>query len=62
MRKGNTMKFKELRQDVIHQVKSLKEYSLVDKKLPRIYCDMDGVLCNFERSAERAVGMPLSQC
>ena len=41
MRKGNTMKFKELRQDVIHQVKSLKEYSLVDKKLPRIYCDMD---------------------
>ena len=61
MRQGNTMKFKELRQDVIYQVKNLNEYSLVDKKLPRIYCDMDGVLCNFEQAAERAVGMPMSQ-
>ena len=32
-----------------------------NKKLPRIYCDMDGVLCNFEQAAQKAVKMPLSQ-
>ena len=30
-------------------------------KLPRIYCDMDGVLCNFESAASKVVGMPMSQ-
>lgn len=31
------------------------------KDLPRIYCDMDGVLCDFKASAEQATGMPLSK-
>ena len=59
------MKFKELRADVIHQVKKLsltnEAFRQDNKKLPRIYCDMDGVLCNFEQAAQKAVKMPLSQ-
>ena len=50
------MKFKELKQDI-----KLQEFRQNNSKLPRIYCDMDGVLCNFEQAAEKAVGMPLSQ-
>ena len=59
------MKFKELRSDVVHQVKKLslknEAFRQDNKKLPRIYCDMDGVLCNFEQAAQKAVKMPLSQ-
>ena len=59
------MKYKELRQDVVHQVKKIsltnEAFRQDNKKLPRIYCDMDGVLCNFEQAAEKAVKMPLSQ-
>ena len=29
--------------------------------LPRIYCDMDGVLCDFKKSAEKVTGKPISQ-
>jgi len=36
---------------------SLKEA----KELPRIYCDMDGVLCDFESQAEKATGMPIGR-
>ena len=46
------MKFKELKQDI-----KLQEFRQNNSKLPRIYCDMDGVLCNFEQAAEKAVGM-----
>ena len=28
---------------------------------PRIYCDMDGVLCDFKKVAEKATGMPISK-
>ena len=64
--KRKTMKYKELRQDVIHQrnkLENIHEYRRdgLRDKLPRIYCDMDGVVCNFEKAAEKAVGMPMSQ-
>ena len=39
------MKFKELKQDI-----KLQEFRQNNSKLPRIYCDMDGVLCNFEQA------------
>ena len=60
------MKYKELRQDVIHQrnkLENIHEYRRdgLRDKLPRIYCDMDGVVCHFERAAEKAVGMSMSQ-
>mgnify|MGYP001284306985 CR=1 FL=1 len=29
--------------------------------LPRIYCDMDGVLCDFKKRAEQVTGKPISQ-
>ena len=29
--------------------------------LPRIYCDMDGVLCDFKKAAEKVTGMPISK-
>ena len=29
--------------------------------LPRIYCDMDGVLCDFKSAAEKVTGMPISK-
>ena len=29
------------------------------KKLPRLYCDMDGVLCDFVKQAEKATGMSI---
>ena len=29
------------------------------KKLPKIYCDMDGVLCDFKSYAEKIVGVLL---
>jgi hypothetical protein len=29
--------------------------------LPRIYCDMDGVLCDFKKKAEQVTGKPISQ-
>ena len=28
---------------------------------PRIYCDMDGVLCDFKTAAEKATGMPITK-
>ena len=28
---------------------------------PRIYCDMDGVLCDFKEAAEKVTGMPISK-
>ena len=28
---------------------------------PRIYCDMDGVLCDFKTAAQKATGMPISK-
>ena len=28
------------------------------KNLPKIYCDMDGVLCDFKSYAEKIVGVP----
>ena len=31
------------------------------KNLPRIYCDMDGVLCDFKKAAEKATGMPINK-
>ena len=37
--------------------KNLRELLEVSKEdLPDIYCDMDGVLCNFMKSADKAVG------
>ena len=29
--------------------------------LTRIYCDMDGVLCDFKSAAEKVTGMPISK-
>jgi hypothetical protein len=29
--------------------------------LPRIYCDMDGVLCDFEKHLEKQVGMSINK-
>ena len=31
------------------------------KNLPKIYCDMDGVLCDFKSYAEKVVGVPFSK-
>ena len=31
------------------------------KDLPRIYCDMDGVLCDFKKAAEKITGMPIDK-
>ena len=31
------------------------------KNLPQIYCDMDGVLCDFKSYAEKIVGVPIKQ-
>jgi hypothetical protein len=31
------------------------------EKLPRIYCDMDGVLCDFKSAAIKTTGMPLDK-
>ena len=31
------------------------------KNLPKIYCDMDGVLCDFKSYAEKVVGVPIKQ-
>ena len=28
---------------------------------PRIYCDMDGVLCDFKTAAQKATGMPITK-
>ncbi len=28
---------------------------------PRIYCDMDGVLCDFKSAAEKTTGMPITK-
>ena len=28
---------------------------------PRIYCDMDGVLCDFKTAAQKVTGMPISK-
>ncbi len=60
------MKYKELRQDAVHQrnkLENIHEYRRdgLREKLPRVYCDMDGVLCNFESAASKVVGMPMSQ-
>lgn len=30
-------------------------------KLPRIYCDMDGVLCDFKTAAEKTTGMVIDK-
>ena len=46
------MKFKELKQDI-----KLQEFRQNNSKLPRIYCDMDGVLCNFEQLEKAVVVM-----
>ena len=45
------MKFKELKQDI-----KLQEFRQNNSKLPRIYCDMDGVLCDFATCLKK-VGM-----
>ena len=31
------------------------------KQLPRIYCDMDGVLCDFKKHAEKATGVSIAK-
>jgi hypothetical protein len=31
------------------------------EKLPRIYCDMDGVLCDFKTAAIKTTGIPLDK-
>ena len=31
------------------------------KNLPKIYCDMDGVLCDFKSYAEKTVGVPINK-
>ena len=31
------------------------------KNLPKIYCDMDGVLCDFKSYAEKIVGVPINK-
>ena len=31
------------------------------KYLPKIYCDMDGVLCDFKSYAEKTVGVPIKK-
>ena len=31
------------------------------KNLPQIYCDMDGVLCDFKSYAEKIVGVPIAK-
>ena len=31
------------------------------KNLPKIYCDMDGVLCDFKSHAEKTVGVSISK-
>jgi hypothetical protein len=31
------------------------------KNLPRIYCDMDGVLCDFKKAAEKVTGMSIEK-
>ena len=28
---------------------------------PRIYCDMDGVLCDFKNAAQKVTGMPITK-
>ena len=35
----------------------MKEF-LIDKKDLTIYCDMDGVLVNFDKQAEKILGIP----
>jgi len=30
-------------------------------KLPQLYCDMDGVLCDFKSQAQKATGMSMPQ-
>ena len=30
-------------------------------KLPRIYCDMDGVLCDFKKAAQKTTGVSISK-
>ena len=30
------------------------------KQLPRIYCDMDGVLCDFKKHAEKTTGVSIA--
>ena len=34
---------------------------LIEKNLPKIYCDMDGVLCDFKTHAEKTVGVPIKK-
>ena len=34
----------------------IKFYKEAKGELPRIYCDMDGVLCDFEYAANKATG------
>ena len=29
--------------------------------LPKLYCDMDGVLADFKKGAEKATGVPISK-
>ena len=31
------------------------------RNLPQIYCDMDGVLADFKKGAEKATGVPIKQ-
>ena len=31
------------------------------KSLPMLYCDMDGVLADFKKAAEKITGLPLTQ-
>ena len=40
-------------------IAQLTEASTED--LPEIYCDMDGVLCDFKSQAEKVVGVPINK-
>ena len=31
------------------------------KPLPMLYCDMDGVLADFKKAAEKVTGLPITQ-
>ena len=34
---------------------------LTEFDYPQIYCDMDGVLADFKKGAEKATGVPIKQ-
>ena len=43
-------------------MRSIRELLEVSKEdLPDIYCDMDGVLCNFMKAADKVVKMTIAK-